>query len=103
MLRLFSFLTLVVLAASLRAERERLVRWCAYLTGNFAVAEDLAQESLVRALRNVATLRGADEGLIRRACCAKVEGALVCSRRIDAQRYLVTGGDGVAAVLLDGE
>ncbi len=41
------------LEGALRAERARLVNWCAYLTGNFAVAEDLAQETYVAAWRSV--------------------------------------------------
>ena len=37
---------------TLRAERGRLVRWCAYLTGNSTIAEDLAQETCAAAWRS---------------------------------------------------
>jgi RNA polymerase sigma-70 factor (ECF subfamily) len=40
------------LESVLRVERGRLVRWCAYLTGNVDVAEDLTQETLSAAWRS---------------------------------------------------
>ncbi len=40
------------LEAALPDERERLVRLCAWFTGNVHVAEDLAQETLIEAWRN---------------------------------------------------
>jgi RNA polymerase sigma factor (sigma-70 family) len=39
------------LDGALRAERARLVRWCAHLTGDLSAAEDLAQETCVAAWR----------------------------------------------------
>lgn len=42
-----------ILEAALPAERRRLVRLCAQLTGNADVAEDLAQETLLEAWRQV--------------------------------------------------
>ena len=38
--------------ATLQAERDRLVRFCAILCGDGAAAEDLAQETLLEAWRN---------------------------------------------------
>jgi len=48
------------LAAILPRERDRLVRLCAKLTGDAAAAEDLAQETLLAAWRQVDTLRNPD-------------------------------------------
>jgi RNA polymerase sigma factor (sigma-70 family) len=45
----------------LAGERTRLVRFCAYLTGNPDAAEDLAQETLLEAWRNQQKLRHQDE------------------------------------------
>src|SRR5687768_13997500 len=45
-------------------EPQRLPSRIRRLIRDDVAAEDLAQESLVRALRNMATLRGADEGLV---------------------------------------
>lgn len=46
--------------ALLAEERARLVRLCAYLTGNGGVAEDLAQETLLEAWRNQQKFSPAD-------------------------------------------
>src|SRR5262245_25035564 len=62
------------LEGALRSERERLVRWCAYLTGNLAVAEDLAQETCAAAWRSAGRPERADEygawlaGIARNIC-----------------------------------
>jgi RNA polymerase sigma factor (sigma-70 family) len=48
------------LDAALSRERARLVRLCARLTGEWSVAEDLAQETLLEAWRARAKLRDAD-------------------------------------------
>jgi RNA polymerase sigma factor (sigma-70 family) len=48
------------LAARLAAERPRLVRLCARLTGDPGVAEDLAQETLLEAWRAIARLHEPD-------------------------------------------
>lgn len=45
----------------LAGERGRLVRFCAHLTGNPAVAEDLAQETLLEAWRNQHKLSASDQ------------------------------------------
>lgn len=42
-----------ILEAMLAYERPRLVRYCSQLTGNAEVAEDLAQETLIEAWRNL--------------------------------------------------
>ncbi len=42
----------IVLEDVLRAERARLVRWCAYLTGNADAAEDIVQETCAVAWRS---------------------------------------------------
>jgi RNA polymerase sigma-70 factor (ECF subfamily) len=59
---------------TLRAERGRLVRWCAYLTGNSAIAEDLAQETCAAAWRSARGPERAEEygawlaGIARNIC-----------------------------------
>ena len=45
----------------LAGERARLVRFCAHLTGNPAVAEDLAQETLLETWRNQHKLSASDQ------------------------------------------
>lgn len=58
----------------LSAERPRLVRLCAYLVGDADAAEDLAQETLFEAWRNIDRLRAADSfshwlsGIARNLC-----------------------------------
>lgn len=49
------------LEAMLAGERKRLVGFCAHLTGNLDVAEDLAQETLLEAWRNQHKLRDQDD------------------------------------------
>jgi RNA polymerase sigma factor (sigma-70 family) len=49
------------LESLIAGERTRLVRFCASLTGNSDVAEDLAQETLLEAWRNQQKLRQQDE------------------------------------------
>ncbi|HEY7022279.1 MAG TPA: RNA polymerase sigma factor [Ktedonobacterales bacterium] len=62
------------LEGALRSERARLVRWCAYLTGNPAVAEDLAQETCAAAWRSAGRPERAEEygawlaGIARNIC-----------------------------------
>lgn len=62
------------LEGALRSERTRLVRWCAYLTGNLAVAEDLAQETCAAAWRSAGRPERAEEygawlaGIARNIC-----------------------------------
>jgi RNA polymerase sigma-70 factor (ECF subfamily) len=62
------------LEGALRSEREQLVRWCAYLTGNLAVAEDLAQETCAAAWRSAGRPERAEEygawlaGIARNIC-----------------------------------
>ncbi len=62
------------LEGALHSERARLVRWCAYLTGNLAVAEDLAQETCAAAWRSVGRPERAEEygawlaGIARNIC-----------------------------------
>jgi RNA polymerase sigma factor (sigma-70 family) len=62
------------LEGALRSERARLVRWCAYLTGNLAVAEDLAQETCAAAWRSAGRPERAEEygawlaGIARNIC-----------------------------------
>jgi RNA polymerase sigma-70 factor (ECF subfamily) len=62
------------LESALRAERGRLVRWCAYLTGNSTVAEDLAQETCAAAWRSAGRPERAEEygawlaGIARNIC-----------------------------------
>jgi RNA polymerase sigma-70 factor (ECF subfamily) len=62
------------LEGALRAERARLVRWCAYLTGNPTIAEDLAQETCAVAWRSAGRPARADEygawlaGIARNIC-----------------------------------
>jgi RNA polymerase sigma-70 factor (ECF subfamily) len=62
------------LEGALRSERARLVRWCAYLTGNPAVAEDLAQETCAAAWRSAVRPKRAEEygawlaGIARNIC-----------------------------------
>jgi RNA polymerase sigma-70 factor (ECF subfamily) len=59
---------------TLRAERGRLVRWCAYLTGNSTIAEDLAQETCAAAWRSARGPERAEEygawlaGIARNIC-----------------------------------
>ena len=56
------------------AERQRLVRLCAHITGDFATAEDLAQETLLEAhrhsgkLRNPAARQAWLSGIARNVC-----------------------------------
>src|SRR5690348_7127181 len=50
----------VHLHSALAAERPRLVRLCAYLTGEPDAGEDLAQEVLIAAWQHVASLRDAN-------------------------------------------
>src|SRR5712691_4776151 len=45
------------LEAEIPAERARLVRWCARLTGDVESAEDLVQETLLEAWKHTQTLR----------------------------------------------
>jgi RNA polymerase sigma-70 factor (ECF subfamily) len=62
------------LEGALRSERARLVRWCAYLTGNLAVAEDLAQETCAAAWRSAGRPERAEDygawlaGIARNIC-----------------------------------
>jgi RNA polymerase sigma factor (sigma-70 family) len=55
-------------------DRERLVRLCAFLTGEHSVAEDLAQETLLQAWRSWGTLRDPEcrdawlSGIARNVC-----------------------------------
>src|SRR5262245_59821685 len=62
------------LAVQLAAERDRLVRLCARLTGDAGAAEDLAQETLLEAWRSLGKLRTPDElapwlgGIARNIC-----------------------------------
>jgi RNA polymerase sigma factor (sigma-70 family) len=62
------------LEGALRSERARLVRWCAYLTGNLGVAEDLAQETCAAAWRSAGRPERAEEygawlaGIARNIC-----------------------------------
>ena len=62
------------LEGALRSERARLVRWCAYLTGNLAVAEDLTQETCAAAWRSAGRPERAEEygawlaGIARNIC-----------------------------------
>jgi RNA polymerase sigma-70 factor (ECF subfamily) len=62
------------LDGALRADRARLVRWCAYLTGNPSVAEDLAQETCAAAWRSAGRPERADQygawlaGIARNIC-----------------------------------
>lgn len=62
------------LERALRAERPRLVRWCWYLTGNLAVAEDLAQETCAAAWRTARRPEHAEDygawlaGIARNIC-----------------------------------
>lgn len=49
--------TLVYSEEQILAERARLVRLCARLTGDSQIAEDLAQETLIEAWRHIAQLR----------------------------------------------
>lgn len=62
------------LERALRTERARLVHWCGYLTGNLAVAEDLAQETCTAAWRNAKRPEHAEEygawlaGIARNIC-----------------------------------
>ena len=62
------------LEGALCSERARLVRWCAYLTGNLAVAEDLAQETCAAAWRSAGRPERAEEygawlaGIARNIC-----------------------------------
>ena len=62
------------LEEALRSERARLVRWCAYLTGNPDVAEDLAQETCAAAWRSAGRPERAEEygawlaGIARNIC-----------------------------------
>ena len=62
------------LEGALHSERARLVRWCAYLTGNLAVAEDLAQETCAAAWRSAGRPERAEEygawlaGIARNIC-----------------------------------
>jgi len=64
----------IVLEDVLRAERERLVRWCAYLTGNADAAEDLVQETCATAWRSARRPDHAEElpawlaGIARNMC-----------------------------------
>ncbi|HEV2236380.1 MAG TPA: RNA polymerase sigma factor [Ktedonobacterales bacterium] len=59
---------------TLRTERARLVRWCAYLTGNHAIAEDLAQETCAAAWRTTGRPERAEDygawlaGIARNVC-----------------------------------
>src|SRR5262245_12888942 len=82
------------LAEMIAREPRRLPNRIGRLIRDDVAAEDLAQESLVRALRNVATLRGADEALVckwldRIACnvafnYARDEGRRPVGQSIDA-------------------
>ena len=62
------------LVRTLHAERPRLVRWCARLTGNLDIAEDLAQETLSAAWRSTRRPPRAEEypawlaGIARNMC-----------------------------------
>jgi RNA polymerase sigma-70 factor (ECF subfamily) len=62
------------LESALRVERVRLVRWCAYLTGDLAVAEDLVQETSAAAWRSSGRPDRAEEygawlaGIARNIC-----------------------------------
>jgi RNA polymerase sigma-70 factor (ECF subfamily) len=62
------------LEGALRSERGRLVRWCAYLTGNSSIAEDLAQETCAAAWRSARGPERAEEygawlaGIARNIC-----------------------------------
>jgi RNA polymerase sigma-70 factor (ECF subfamily) len=62
------------LEGALHSERARLVRWCAYLTGNLGVAEDLAQETCAAAWRSAGRPERAEEygawlaGIARNIC-----------------------------------
>ncbi len=53
------------LVAALAHERTRLVRFCAYLTGDREAAEDLAQETLLEAWRHLTKLAGPAEEAAR--------------------------------------
>src|SRR5689334_1417908 len=62
-------------------ERNRLIRFCAYMTGNPEAAEDLAQETLLEAWRNRQKFSVLDHG--NEACGAKWLSAIarnVCLR-----------------------
>ncbi len=54
-----------VLEATFASEQARLVRFCAYLTGNLDAAEDLAQETLLEAWRNQQKFHLQGEGEIK--------------------------------------
>jgi RNA polymerase sigma factor (sigma-70 family) len=62
------------LESALGVERARLVRWCAYLTGNSTIAEDLAQETCAAAWRSARGPERAEEygawlaGIARNIC-----------------------------------
>src|SRR5947209_18291338 len=66
----------------LAGERTRLVRFCAYLTGNPDAAEDLAQETLLEAWRNQQKLRHLDESQYKENCIRWLRGIArhVCMR-----------------------
>ena len=93
-----------VLESVLPAERTRLVRFCARLTGNVDAAEDLAQETLIEAWRSAHKLtdsRGYSQWLsaVARNVCLR----WLRHQSRDTQRYLRLGDDDDPATLaLDG-
>ena len=73
--------------AALNGQRDRLARFCARLTGNPAVAEDLAQETLFEAWRSREKLRDVAEiapwlSAIARNVCLRWQRAQMRERRL---------------------
>jgi RNA polymerase sigma-70 factor (ECF subfamily) len=73
--------------AALNGQRDRLARFCARLTGNLAVAEDLAQETLYEAWRSREKLRDVAEiapwlSAIARNVCLRWQRAQMRERRL---------------------